>query len=57
MERAVPCCAVLCPMQTIVLFHHSIRGAMEVFASEAAALQQQPGVSAYQLAGLVERHR
>lgn len=44
-------------VQTIVLFHHSIRGAMEVFASEAAALQQQPGVSAYQLAGLVERHR
>jgi hypothetical protein len=44
-------------LQTIVLFHHSIRGAMEVFASEAAALQQQPGVSAVQLSGLVERHR
>lgn len=44
-------------LQAIVLFHHAVRGAMEVFASEAAALQQQPGVSASQLAGLVERHR
>jgi hypothetical protein len=50
----LPVCVYL---QTIVLFHHSIRGAMEVFASEAAALQQQPGVSAVQLSGLVERHR
>jgi len=40
-----------------VLFHHSIRGALEVFAAEAAALQQQAGVTASQLAGLVERHR
>lgn len=40
-----------------MLFHHSIRGALEVFAAEAAALQQQSGVTAGQLAGLVERHR
>jgi hypothetical protein len=40
-----------------VLFHHSIRGALEVFTSEAAALQAQAGVTAGQLAGLVERHR
>jgi hypothetical protein len=39
------------------LFHHSIRGALEVFTSEAAALQAQAGVTAGQLAGLVERHR
>ncbi|WIA20871.1 hypothetical protein OEZ85_005220 [Tetradesmus obliquus] len=45
------------PLRGIVLFHHSIRGALEVFAAEAAALQQQAGVSAGQLAGLVERHR
>jgi zinc finger-like protein len=43
--------------QGIVLFHHSIRGALEVFTAEAAALQQQAGVTAGQLAGLVERHR
>jgi hypothetical protein len=43
--------------QAIVLFHHSIRGAMEVFASEAAALAQKPGLTACQVAGLVERHR
>lgn len=40
-----------------MLFHHSIRGALEVFTSEAAALQEQSGVTASQLAGLVERHR
>lgn len=44
-------------LQGIVLFHHSIRGALEVFASEAAALHEQAGVTASQLAGLVERHR
>jgi hypothetical protein len=43
--------------QGIVLFHHSIRGALEVFTAEAVALQQQAGVTAGQLAGLVERHR
>jgi hypothetical protein len=43
--------------QGIVLFHHSIRGALEVFTYEAAALQAQAGVTAGQLARLVERHR
>eukprot|EP00879_Flechtneria_rotunda_P008507 GHRR01008912.1.p1 GENE.GHRR01008912.1~~GHRR01008912.1.p1 ORF type:complete len:1552 (+),score=616.00 GHRR01008912.1:172-4827(+) len=45
------------PLRGIVLFHHSIRGALEVFASEAAALLQQSGASCGQLARLVERHR
>ncbi|KAF8062684.1 zinc finger protein BRUTUS-like [Scenedesmus sp. PABB004] len=45
------------PLRCIVLFHHSIRGALEVFAAEAAALQAQAGVTPGQLAGLVERHR
>jgi iron-sulfur cluster repair protein YtfE (RIC family) len=46
------------PLQGIVLFHESIKGALEAFATEAAALQAAPGgASAAQLAGLVERHR
>ncbi|KIY98471.1 hypothetical protein MNEG_9490 [Monoraphidium neglectum] len=46
------------PLQGIVLFHESIMGALEAFATEAAALQAAPGgVGAGQLAGLVERHR
>ncbi|GBF95645.1 hypothetical protein Rsub_08627 [Raphidocelis subcapitata] len=46
------------PLKGIVLFHASIRGALEAFATEAAALQSAPGgVSPAQLAGLVERHR
>lgn len=44
-------------MQGIVLFHHAIRGALEVFAAEAAALQAQAAPSPSALAGLVERHR
>ena len=60
--RADSCfCFMLWPLlllvQGIVLFHHSIRGALEVFASEAAALQDQSGVTVSQVAGLVERHR
>jgi hypothetical protein len=40
------------------LFHASIKGALEAFVAEAAALQaSRGGVSAAQLAGLVERHR
>jgi len=46
------------PLKGIVLFHESIKGALEAFATEAAALQAAPGgVSPAQLAGLVERHR
>jgi hypothetical protein len=44
-------------LQGIVLFHESIRGALEAFAAEAALLQGSGDVGAQQVAGLVERHR
>jgi zinc finger-like protein len=52
----LPCLS--CEQQGIFLFHASIKGALEAFVAEAAALQAaRGGVSAAQLAGLVERHR
>ena len=44
-------------LQEILYLHAAIRTAMEAFASEARALQQEGGCTSKQLNALVDRHR